>query len=277
MPTRTSRLSRKMSVKASMEFEQLKGVTVYKAGSGDPVNITDLWQADQGAKVVIPFLTHFADLTSWEYARKIVAIMPTLESSGVQVIAVGLGNANNAQEFSKYMRFPMEKLYADPEGAAYKALGFNPGFMPDAQISPYAKLIPMLAGIGSPGTVQEVIRGYIGDREAKSVFDSPTPFDILGLGYQRPFELATLRLFNMFNVLSKWSDLSPPQQSLLTQQGGTIAFEGENTVFRHDDSGILKYADVDELLRTVLAAQEASGPPLEVTMQGGTYEVPPSS
>eukprot|EP00967_Tisochrysis_lutea_P046717 scaffold56822_cov20-Tisochrysis_lutea.AAC.1 len=26
-----------------------------------------------------------------------------------------------------------------------------------------------------------VIRGYIGDREAKSVFDSPTPFDILGL------------------------------------------------------------------------------------------------
>jgi len=72
MPTRTSRLSRKMSVKASMEFEQLKGVTVYKAGSGDPVNITDLWQADQGAKVVIPFLTHFADLTSWEYARKIV-------------------------------------------------------------------------------------------------------------------------------------------------------------------------------------------------------------
>jgi len=181
------------------------------------------------------------------------------------------------QEFSKYMRFPMEKLYADPEGAAYKALGFNPGFMPDAQISPYAKLIPMLAGIGSPGTVQEVIRGYIGDREAKSVFDSPTPFDILGLGYQRPFELATLRLFNMFNVLSKWSDLSPPQQSLLTQQGGTIAFEGENTVFRHDDSGILKYADVDELLRTVLAAQEASGPPLEVTMQGGTYEVPPSS
>eukprot|EP00983_Pelagomonas_calceolata_P040914 1137820-Pelagomonas_calceolata.AAC.6 len=33
--------------------------------------ITCFMQADQGAKVVIPFLTHFADLTSWEYARKI--------------------------------------------------------------------------------------------------------------------------------------------------------------------------------------------------------------
>jgi hypothetical protein len=37
-----------------------------------------------------------------------------------------------------------------------RALGFNPGFAPDMNISPYAKLLPMLAGIGSPGTVQEV-------------------------------------------------------------------------------------------------------------------------
>ena len=54
-----------------------------------------------------------------------------------------------------------------------------------------------------PLSLLQVIRGYLGDREAKSVFNSPTPFDILGLGYQRPFELATLRLFNMVNVLSK--------------------------------------------------------------------------
>ncbi len=38
------------------------------------------------------------------------------------------------------------------------------------------------AGIGSPGTVQEVLRGYVGDSQAKPVFDSPTPFDVLGTG-----------------------------------------------------------------------------------------------
>ena len=47
-------------------------------------------------------------------------VMPTLESSGVKVVAIGLGTTNNAQEFSKYMRFPMDKLCADPSGSAYK-------------------------------------------------------------------------------------------------------------------------------------------------------------
>jgi len=44
----------------------------------------------------------------------------------------------------------------DSTGAMYRALGFSPGFAPDAQVSPYLKLLPMLMGIGSPGTIQEV-------------------------------------------------------------------------------------------------------------------------
>jgi hypothetical protein len=49
-----------------------------------------------------------------------------------------------------------------------------------------------------------VLRGYVGDRSAKPVFDgSNNPFDVLGTGYQRPFELATLRLFNMAGILPR--------------------------------------------------------------------------
>eukprot|EP00955_Chlamydomonas_euryale_P084783 364003-Chlamydomonas_euryale.AAC.31 len=83
----------------------------------------------------------------------------------------------------------------------------------------------------------------------------------------------------MIGILPKWKDLSPENEVLLTQQGGTVVFEGMNTLFRHDDSGILKYTvrpcacrciteqrrgaserktaqrpDVDQLLRTVLQA-----------------------
>lgn len=93
-----------------------------------------------------------------------------------------------------------------------------------------------------------MLRGYIGDRTASPVFSQSTPFDILGKGYQRPFELATLRLFNMAGILPRWGELSPPNENLLTQQGGTVVFRGSETVFRHDDSGILKYTDVDKLL-----------------------------
>jgi len=50
---------------------------------------------------------------------------------------------------------------------------------------------------------QEVLRGYVGDRSSRPVFGGPSNlFDVLGSGYQRPFELATLRLYNMNTVLT---------------------------------------------------------------------------
>ena len=47
----------------------------------------------------------------------------------------------------------------------------------------------------------QVIRGYSGDGSAKPVFEGASPFNVLGTGYQRPFELATLRLRNMVGIL----------------------------------------------------------------------------
>ena len=57
----------------------------------------------------------------------------------------------------------------------------------------------------------QVLRGYTGDRSAKPVFPGSTPFDILGTGYQRPFELATLRLFNMGGILPRCKLPHAPQ------------------------------------------------------------------
>ena len=33
---------------------------------------------------LLPFLTHFADLSSWEYAKKLKAILPQIEDAGIQ-------------------------------------------------------------------------------------------------------------------------------------------------------------------------------------------------
>ena len=65
--------------------------------------------------------------------------------------------------------------------------------------------------------MEEVARGYLGDPNAKPIFES-SPFDVLGQGYQRPFELATLRLINMARILPAWPQLAPPNAQLLVQQ-----------------------------------------------------------
>lgn len=74
--------------------------------------------------------------------------------AGVDVVAVGLGSTAAGAEFARLTQYPSDKLYADPESACCKALGFSPGFMPGSDINGYAKIFPMLAGIGSPGTMQ---------------------------------------------------------------------------------------------------------------------------
>ena len=91
----------------------------------------------------------------------------------------------------------------------------------------------MLLGVGSPGTVQEVVRGYVGDRDAPEVFAGGSVFDVLGSGYQRPFELASRRLLNMASILPRWRDLAPADAGLLTAQGGTFVFADGETCFAH--------------------------------------------
>ena len=82
-------------------------------------------------------------------------MLPRARELGVRVVTVGLGSPENARGFARTLNSQLADLYADPAGAAYEKLGYSPGFAPDVDISPYAKLLPMLAGIGSPGTMQE--------------------------------------------------------------------------------------------------------------------------
>lgn len=55
------------------------------------------------------------------------------------------------------IKFPTSRLYADPDGSCYAALGFSPGFeLQGMELPASVKLTGMLAGVGSPGTIQEV-------------------------------------------------------------------------------------------------------------------------
>jgi hypothetical protein len=54
------------------------------------------------------------------------------------------------------------------------------------------------------------------------------------------------------SLLIAGRELAPDREQLLTQQGGCLAFDGQTVIFRHADSGILKYADENQLAGAVL-------------------------
>ena len=222
--------------------------------SGGPGPLEEGAASAPGGCCVVALVSHFGDLTPWEYAQELrERALPALEEGGVGLVLAGLGSPEAAALFAEQTGFPPGRCYALPSGALYRELGFSGGFAPEVEgVSPYLKLLPMLAGVGSPGTVQEVLRGYVGDRDAPEIFPGGGVFDVLGRGYQRPFELASRRLLNMASILPRWGSLAPEDAALLTVQGGTFVFRGGETVFAHRDPGILKRASVDAVLAAAL-------------------------
>jgi hypothetical protein len=91
-------------------------------------------------------------------------------------------------------------------------------------------------------------------KEGQGLVDK-SAFDVLGREGARPFEVATVRLQNMMAILPNWEALVPPNKQLITQQGGSLVFEGRKLVRVYRDRGILTYTDVEDLLRTVGVAR----------------------
>lgn len=88
----------------------------------------------------------------------------------------------------------------------------------------------------------QVLKGYVGDPSDNADWISSAlnmvdqkDFDILGKRGSRPLELATLRLQNMRQIVTQWNKLAPPDKELITQQGGTLVFEGRDKIYSYKD------------------------------------------
>jgi hypothetical protein len=125
----------------------------------------------------------------------------------------------------------------------------------------------MCAGIAAPNTLSEIFRGYIGDKSAPerlrpeeivSIGDNlvavrgvtdvklgPIQYQSLWkneFGYQRPAELATVRLRYMVEVLSNFSEYVPDQKHLHLR-GATFLLDADGRVlYEHRDTGVLAYS-----------------------------------
>ncbi|NEP01292.1 MAG: hypothetical protein F6K58_22070 [Symploca sp. SIO2E9] len=213
-------------------------------------------------RLLILVWSQLGDFDSLEYAWWLQRESEKLIAKGITIRAIGIGDRSAGLKFCDYTGFPQEWLFVDPEAEIHTLLGLYPGLswkfpLLSTALNSWLNLILMCAGIGSPGTIAEVFRGYRGDRKAPQLIaddevigDTPLPpmkgsfFKLAGgSGFQRPFELATIRLQNMSEVLSNWKTYVP-QSAYLTQRGGTFLFDqAGNLLYEHRDRGILGFAE----------------------------------
>ncbi len=223
----------------------------------DGIESTLLTTATKQLVLVWPQL---GDFDSLEYAWWLQRGARELAAKGFTVRAVGIGDRNSGKAFCDYTGFPEESLLLDPDATLHKQLGLYPGLtlaIPglNQRQNAWLNLLLMCAGIGSPGTLSEVFRGYLGDRNAPQLIEEDEIVQAMplppikgkffnragGKGFQRPFELATLRLRNMVEVLGKWTTYVP-DVSHITQRGATYVIVNSAVVYGHCDRNILGFA-----------------------------------
>ncbi len=228
----------------------------------DGENISSVNGCESATRLLVIIWGQLGDFDNLEYAWWLKKESQKLQAKEITVRAIGIGDRDSGKKFCEYTGFPESSLYMDSTAEIHQKLNLYGGLstkLPflDTNQSSWVNLMLMCAGIGSPGTLSEVFRGYTGDRDAPQLIDdeevvksTPLPaikgsfFNLAGgKGFQRPFELATLRLRNMSEVLSNWKTYVP-NSAHLTQRGATFLFDGEaNLLYEHRDRGILGFAE----------------------------------
>jgi hypothetical protein len=195
---------------------------------------------EAGRRRLVVLMTQLGDFDSLEYAQALAPALPRLEKAGIQTLAIAIGDEQGAQRFCNFTGFPRANLELEPEAELHRRLGLYAGLQTAG--GPWPGLLLMCAGIGSPGTLREVLRGYTGDRNAPQRIDSPLFRLAGGEGFQRPFELATVRLRNMSEVLSNWRTYVP-RDDFINQRGGTYLIDADDRLlYSHRDPGILGFS-----------------------------------
>jgi hypothetical protein len=220
-------------------------------------------------------LTHYGDFNSWEVVQLLNHYQTEFVDAGCDIVCIGMGEVDKAVEFASSVGLATNiRLYSDSDGAVQGALGCSKGFAPEWEVSPWIKMFAMIYGIGSPGTIQEVIKGYTGSKDFPNgrnwVIESLLKGSEMGKFPQlkedafegvaalkpngedqelRPFELATLRLQTGAFIVNNWGKLRPDRSELFTRQGGAFVFKKTGELcYAFRDQGILGYAPIKDVI-----------------------------
>ena len=206
-------------------------------------------------KRLIVLVGSFADFDSFEYSQQLSAQSKKLAAHSVDWILIGIGNEKSREFFCKFNKIESKNVLALKNADLHEKLNLDPGFV--SPLPAIINLLIMCAGINSKGTINEVLRGYLGDKNSKRLFSDDEhikigPFPLFkGKMFRvfskneilRPFELATRRLINMIEILYNWNEYVP-DSSFLTQRGATILIdENDKILYRFNSKSLLGYSE----------------------------------
>ncbi len=215
--------------------------------------IKSISSMETGHKRLVILLGQLGDFDSFEYCQTLVSNLDQFLISNTHLCIIAIGNDESKTSFCQFTGLPEEYLYVVDDNTLHKKLGVDVGLSVTG--NSYVNLFLMCLGIGSPGTLKEVLRGYTGDSNASSIFKKDqrlmvinkiqinTSFfeNIFGTGFLRPFELATRRLLNMEEILCNWHKYMPVK-SLITQRNATFLLDHkDNLLLSYYSKGLLDY------------------------------------
>ena len=206
-------------------------------------------------RILFIVLGLLGDFDSFEYAQSLISYLDKINKAGIDLFIVAIGDDHSKDIFCKHTKLPKQYINVIGKSNLHDSLLVGPGLKFTS--IPMLNLILMCMGFGSPGTLSEVLRGYTGDRKSNKLFtdtdDSPKfrflslddkIFDLINnSNIQRPFELATLRLMNMIEVLSNWNVYMNNGGSL-TQRSATFLIDSNyNLLYSYYSKGLLGYSE----------------------------------
>tara|TARA_Y100001933_G_scaffold25821_1_gene21798 strand:- start:5712 stop:6461 length:750 start_codon:yes stop_codon:yes gene_type:complete len=196
------------------------------------------------------------DFDSFEYGINLSNYLTVnKQKDDLEVFGVAIGNPKGKKKFCEFTNFPEKNLRLVSDNKIHTNLGVHNGL--DIGMGGWINMFLMLIGIGSPKTLSEVLRGYIGDRKATQIFndnDKITLFNSLsfsgklfkrtfGNGYLRPFELATFRLNNMIEIINSWDDYIIDPKFLPQRTASFLINENNEVVYKYFSKDILNYSN----------------------------------
>ena len=277
---------------APSPYPRLAAAQVVDPRSGRMTSALDgLSTSSKNLVVLVPQLGEF---DSCEFCEQLVAAAPLLDTAGIGLRVVGIGDGDAGTRFAATMGLPEGVLRVDPTADVHRSLetwrgpGWAvPSWIDDGLLTRLLETLPggppedssrtravgdawlnyllMCAGIGAPGTLPEILRGYFGDRSAPERLRSdevvkagfveigpgvgPVKLGPLRYekswkdesGYQRPVELATVRLKHMVEVLGNW-DAYVSDARWVDVRGATFLFDGEDLLYEREHPGVLSYS-----------------------------------